>query len=213
MDVQNWPWDPNNNRSYVLVDFMANPTVRSTVNVSSGSDGLEGYVSMISMYSSITLYAAHSYILDQEPFLPDLADITENYYTIGPVLPPDVAPPIKFRQQLCSEVLIRRQGSSLPDIYTPTLKWTNASYDPTFVTLFSDFGSSPQSPQVNTVRIAVGVTLGVVAAIIIIIVITVPVVKYVVRPYARRADQKSQNGELLKGSASNWSAGTKPKNQ
>lgn len=209
MDVQNWPWDPQNNSSYLFADFKAIPTLApgSSVNVSSGSDGSQGYVSITSKYSKLTLYAAHSYILDGVPYLPDLAAIDA-----GSVIIEGLQNfPFDFRQQFCTEVLHWKQVRPLPDIYTQSIKWTNASYDPTFVSLFSDFGEGPQSPQVNNVRLAVGVTLGVVAAIIIILVVTIPVVKYVVRPYARRAEQKSQNNELLQSSTPGWSAGTKPK--
>lgn len=206
MDMQNWPWDPNNTKSYVLVDFRAWPTVGTSVNLTSGSDGATGHVTLESKYSKMTLNAAHSYILDGEPYLPSLSAISESLPLIGGIQ--NIF--FDIRQQLCTEVLVRR--ASPADIYTTNFRWTNSSYDPTFVTLFSEFDSNPtQNPTVNTVRIAVGVSLGVVAAIIIILVITVPVVKYVIRPYARRADEKGKGADMLEPSKPGWNAATKPK--
>lgn len=191
----------------MLADFRAYPSVGGSVNVTSGSDGIEGYVSMTSKYSKTILYAPHSYVLDGEPYLPSLAVIDEEHLPIVGGLQNIW---FDIRQQLCTEVFVSKPGAPFPDIYTANVKWTNSSYDPTFVTLFSDFNEGPQSPQVNSVRLAVGITLGVLAAIIVIVVVTVPVVKYVVRPYARRADQKHQNNELLQPSKPGWSTGTKP---
>lgn len=216
MEMQDWPWLPGpvvGNESYVLAEFQLIPEVRTEGVVGDGSDGKVGSIYLKTKYAETAIRASHSYLLDGIPYLPRLTpynltdQLTLNFDIVDGFSVP-------FRQQFCSEVLIYETPWGIPNVVTENLKWKNASYDPTFVTLFT--AEDPRKPTTAAAKknqrnlgIAVGVSVAVVV-VIIIIVVSVPVVKHVIRPYSKRRDAKKEAPLSSSGPPASWSGGRKP---